>query len=450
MVNQGVAADDGADFFHAAVVGDQFAAGGHVDAVDVGKAHRRRGAGQVDAARTGVARHLHNLFAGGAAHDGVVHQQHIAALELAGNHVELLAHRFFAHRLPRHDEGAAHVAVFHKAFAVGQTQQLRQLRRTRAAGLGDGNDHVNIARRHGGHHTLGQGLAQIKPRLVDRNPVHHRVRAGQVNELKNAGVERGRVGALLGQHFALQVDKHRLAGVDIALKLVQRAFQRHRLAGQHHVVRAAAHAQGANAMRVAKSQYAVAGNERNHRVRTFHPQVHIAHRRKQVFGQQRHATAGALQLMGQHVEQHLGITVGVDVAVVVGEQLALERVRVGQVAVVHQHDAKRGVHIKGLRFFLAVGVARCGVAHLAQAAVAGQRAHIAGAKHVFDHALGLVHKELALLLGDDARSILAAVLQEQQGVINELVHRCVADNADDSTHGFWSTRSGKKFRKSVG
>jgi hypothetical protein len=29
---------------------------------------------------------------------------------------------------------------------------------------------------------------------------------------------------------------------------------------------------------------------------------------------------------------------------------------------------------------------------------------------------------------------LATVLQEQQGVINQLVHRCVACNADDATH----------------
>jgi hypothetical protein len=46
-----------------------------------------------------------------------------------------------------------------------------------------------------------------------------------------------------------------------------------------------------------------------------------------------------------------------------------------------------------------------------------------------------VHEELALLLRDDASGVLAAVLQQQQGVVDQLVDGCVADNADDSAHG---------------
>jgi hypothetical protein len=121
-----------------------------------------------------------------------------------------------------------------------------------------------------------------------------------------------------------------------------------------------------------------------------------------------------LQLVREHVEQHLGVALGVDVAVVGGEQLGLQRLRVGEVAVVHQHDAERRVDVERLRLFLAVRVAGGRVAHLAQAHVARQRAHVAGAEHVAHHALGLVHEELAALLGDDAGRVLAAVLQQQQ------------------------------------
>jgi hypothetical protein len=135
----------------------------------------------------------------------------------------------------------------------------------------------------------------------------------------------------------------------------------------------------------------------------------------------------ALNFVRQHVEQDFGIALGVDVAVVGVEQLGLERVGIGQVAVVHQHDAKGRVHVKGLRLFLAEGIACRGVAHLAQAAVAGQRTHVAGAKHIAHHALGLVHEELALLLRHDAGSILAAMLQQQQGVIDQLIDRRIAD-----------------------
>jgi hypothetical protein len=42
----------------------------------------------------GLARHLHDLLRGRAAHDRVVDQQHVAALELDADRVELLAHDF--------------------------------------------------------------------------------------------------------------------------------------------------------------------------------------------------------------------------------------------------------------------------------------------------------------------------------------------------------------------
>ena len=97
-------------------------------------------------------------------------------------------------------------------------------------------------------------------------------------------------------------------------------------------------------------------------------------------------------------------------AVVGIEQLSLECMGIGQVAVVHKHDAEWRVHVKRLRLFFAKGIACSGVTHLAQAAVAGQRAHIARAKNVSHHAFGFVHKEFALLLGHDTGGILAAVL----------------------------------------
>jgi len=82
-------------------------------------AHGRGGRGEEDFHGTGVARHLDDLAAGGATHDGVVDEQHALAAEFLMYGVEFLAHGILAHRLPRHDEGAADVAVLHEAFAVG-------------------------------------------------------------------------------------------------------------------------------------------------------------------------------------------------------------------------------------------------------------------------------------------------------------------------------------------
>ena len=233
---------------------------------------------------------------------------------------------------------------------------------------------------------------------------------------------------------ALQVDENRLAGFNVAVKYVRGAFQRHRFAGQHPGIGTAAQAQGPDTEWVPKRQYAMPGDQRNHGIRAFDAPMHIAHSRKNISRLKWQAARGFLDLMREHVEQHLRVTLGIDVPMVFAEQLVFESLGIGQIAVMHQHDAKRRIHVKRLRFFLAVGITGGGVTHLAQATIARQRAHVASAKHIAHHPLGLVHEELALLLGDDTRGILATVLQQQQRVINQLVHRCVADNADDSTH----------------
>ena len=346
----------------------QFLAGRHIDAIDIGVAHGRCSAGQIDLAGTSVARHLHNFVAGGAAHDGIVHQQHVAALEFAGNGVELLPHRLFSHRLPRHDEGATHIAVFHKAFAVRQAQQLRQLRGAGSAGFGDGDDHVNLVGRHGRDHALGQRLAQVQARLVDGDAVHHRVWPRQIDKLKNAGVQYWRVRTLLGVHMALQIDENRFTWLDVALKRVRRAFKRYRFTGQYHRPRTiitAPHTQRPNAKRITKRQHTMPGDQRNHRIRALEAPVNVFDSGKNIGRLQRQATRGAFNLVRQHVEQHFGIALGVDMPVVGDEQLAFERVRIGQVAVVHQHNAERRVHIKRLRLIFAVSIACRGVAHLA-------------------------------------------------------------------------------------
>ena len=101
-----------------------------------------------------------------------------------------------------------------------------------------------------------------------------------------------------------------------------------------------------------------------------------------------------------------------------------------------QHQAKRCIDVKRLRLVFTERIACCGVAHLAQAHVTGQGAHITRSKHIAHHALGLVHEKLASLLGDDAGRILPAVLQQQQAVINQLVDGGLADNANYAAHGF--------------
>ena len=236
-------------------------------------------------------------------------------------------------------------------------------------------------------------------------------------------------------NLALQVDKHRLAGRDITLELVQGALQGHRLAGKHHrAVLGSTHAQRTDAIRVTESQQTVTGNERDDGIRALDALVDTTHGSKHISGPERQPACGFFQLMRQHVEQDLGIAFSVDMAMINGKQLGLERLRIGQVAVVDQHQTERRIDIEGLGFLFAEGVACRRVAHLPQAARAGQRPHVAGTKDIAHHALGLVHEKFSIELRDDARCILAAVLQQQQSVINQLVDCRGAHHADDSTH----------------
>jgi hypothetical protein len=96
--------------------------------------------GEIDVAGTGFTRHGDDFAAGGAAYDGVIHQQHVFAFEFHADGVEFLAHRFFALGLARHDEGAADIAVFDEAFAIRDAQALGEFHGSRAAGVGNRDD----------------------------------------------------------------------------------------------------------------------------------------------------------------------------------------------------------------------------------------------------------------------------------------------------------------------
>ena len=118
LVHQPVSADRFLNLGHGAIGRDQLVRSRHVDSVNVLVADRRRGRGEIHLVRTRLPSHFHNLPRGGAAHDGIVHQQHVLAPKFQGYGIELLAHRAGAFRLPRHDESATDVAVLDKALAV--------------------------------------------------------------------------------------------------------------------------------------------------------------------------------------------------------------------------------------------------------------------------------------------------------------------------------------------
>ncbi len=286
---------------------------------------------------------------------------------------------------------------------------------------------------------VGQPVAQAQPGFVDRDPVHHRVGPGQVDVLERARDQHRILGALPREHLAAPGDEDRLARRDIPNHLVAAALEHQRFTGHHPLgadepTGALAEDQWADAERVAKGQQAVPGDQRDGGVRALDPLVQPLDRVEHLVGVEVGAAYLLLQLVRQHVDQQLGVGVGVEVPTIDVEQLVGEFARVGQVAVVHQHDAVRRVHVERLSLLLLLGVAPCGIAHVAQAHRAEQAAHVAGAVRLAHLALGLLHVDDAAVGGRDARRILAAMLQQGERVVDLLIDGARRDDADDAAH----------------
>ena len=244
-------------------------------------------------------------------------------------------------------------------------------------------------------------------------------------------------------HLASQVYEHGFPRLNVAVEHQAGTFQCHRLARDGHMAFAMSETQGTDAEWIAECQHAMACNEHHHGIRPFDAPIDPANRGKHIGRCEGQAARRGFELMGQDIQQNFRVTVGVDVPVVAVEQLGFERGSIGQVAVVRHDQPERRVHVKRLRLFFAVSIARRGVAHLPHADVTRQGAHVAGAEHVSHHAFGLVHVELAAILRGNASRILPPVLQQQQAVIDQLVDRGIADHAKYSAHyGSTFTSSG--------
>ena len=114
---------------------------------------------------------------------------------------------------------------------------------------------------------------------------------------------------------------------------------------------------------------------------------------------------------------------------VLAEEIAFQLVGVSQIAVVAQHDTERGVHVERLRFRRRPRRAGRWIARVSDSAGAEQAAHVARAKDVAHHAAALVHVKRGALGGNDAGGVLAAVLQHEQAIVEDLVDRVLCHHA---------------------
>src|SRR5471032_2707441 len=359
LIDQPVSADQVGNILRGAVVRDEFMCTRHVDAVDVRVPHSWRRRAEIDVFGASFTGHLDDLLAGGAAHDGVIHQHHVLATELEFDGVELLAHGLLARSLPRHDESTTDVTVLDEAFAELDAQVVGQFQGSGTAGVRNRDDHVDVVVRALAQDLVGQLLAHAQTRLVDRDAVDDRVRTRQVDVFENARCIFGIGGALTGVQLAF-------VGVTLA------EYDR------------------TDGVRVTETDDAITGDHCHHGVTTTATVVHVGYGGEDVFfGGLQLATLG--QFMSENVEQHFRIGIGVDVAQVRFVDLLGQLLDVGQVAVVRQGNAIRRVDVKRLGFGRS-RTARGWITHMANTHMTDQALHVTLMKHITDQPVVLAQE----------------------------------------------------------
>jgi hypothetical protein len=71
---------------------------------------------------------------------------------------------------------------------------------------------------------------------------------------------------------------------------------------------------------------------------------------------------------------------------------------------------------------------------MADADVAGQSEHMTLAKHIANQPVALALLQTVVTPGYDAGSILTAVLQDSECIVNRLIHGLATNDSDDTAH----------------
>jgi hypothetical protein len=130
---------------------------------------RRAGDAHVHFAGAGIAHHLHDLHAGGAAHDRIVDQHDPLAFHQRAVGVVLALHIGMARAVRRLDEGAADIVRADDAQLERNAGLLRVAERGRHAAVGHGDHQIGI-----GGAFDGELRADRLAHLIDRTAAHQR------------------------------------------------------------------------------------------------------------------------------------------------------------------------------------------------------------------------------------------------------------------------------------
>ena len=123
---------------------DQLFAPGRIHAVIAGRNRRRAADAHVNFGGACLAHQAHDLAAGGAAHDRIVHQNHALPFEHAAHRIQFQLHAEIADGLLRLDERAADVVIADQPHAKRNAGFRRVADRRRHARIGHRRDDVGF------------------------------------------------------------------------------------------------------------------------------------------------------------------------------------------------------------------------------------------------------------------------------------------------------------------
>lgn len=201
--------------------------------------------------------------------------------------IELATYRFLPFALPRHDEGAAHVAILDEALAVLHAEHVGHLQRHIARGVRDRNDGVDVMVRAQAQ-DLSPSFRPMRMRALCTEMLSIIESGARNTRTENARRVVGRCRADFREQFAARGDHQRFARAHVAHALVAEDIQRCRFGG-HDVfgafgMLALAQHQRADAVRIAERHQAQAQHHADHRVAALATAVHAGHRADRRFG----------------------------------------------------------------------------------------------------------------------------------------------------------------------
>src|SRR6185312_526850 len=180
-IAQGIRSDVFADLFDGFIRGDELVLGWSIHAVKTWGDGGRTGNPHVDFFGSGVADHADDLAAGGAAHDGIVNQNHAFAFEQRAHRIQLEFDAKITDRLARFNERAAHVVIADEAKAKRNAAFGRKAHGGGNAGVGYRDNDVGV---HGSF--KGQLAAQFFTTLLHEAAEDDAVWAGKINVFEDA------------------------------------------------------------------------------------------------------------------------------------------------------------------------------------------------------------------------------------------------------------------------